>query len=86
MKLKVLDPNLSQAHWLEVHADGCADLRKRARHSHQQRGEGAFTIEADTLSEAAAKAASDFIAEGSMTLESALKEIHFAPCVKLAVR
>jgi hypothetical protein len=60
-------------YWMEVHSSEC-----------QCRGNGGATFSAATLTEAAADLASDFIDEGSMTVEAARDEhIHFAPCVKL---
>ena len=83
MKLTVLDPN-STNFWMEAHKAGCADLKKRDRFG-MPKGRGAWTMEADTLTEAAEVIAGDFLEEGSMSVEEALGHIHFAPCVDLPV-
>lgn len=80
--LRVLDPNqVEKGYWMEVHADGCADLSRGRRG--QTKGAGSWTIEAATMREAAIAISSDFIAEGSMTEDEALEHVYFAPCVKL---
>jgi hypothetical protein len=79
MKLAALDPNSAQDHWMEVHKAGCADTTRRGKRVH-------WTFDAATLTEAAEEVASDFLDEGSMTIEDALADIHFAPCVTLPVR
>jgi hypothetical protein len=77
--LAVLDPN-DTPNWMEVHKAGCQHLtRGRGR----SKGENAWTLEAGSLTEAATEIAHDFIAEGSMTVEEAVENIHWAPCVKL---
>jgi hypothetical protein len=81
--LTVLDPNFTGAHWMEVHAEGCADLRRKIWRGYLK-GDGAWTIAVSSLTEAAQSIAGDFIAEGSMTVEDAIDEhIHFANCVHL---
>jgi hypothetical protein len=77
MQLVLIDTNETD-YWMEVHKAGCGAIGRRA-HVY-----GEATFAASTLTEAAADLASDFIDEGSMTLEDARDEhIHFAPCVKL---
>jgi len=75
MNLTIVDTNHAR-YWMEVHKTGCTDLLRL-------RGPQQSTFEADSLTEAAADLAADFIAEGSMTVERALQHIHFAPCVRL---
>lgn len=80
MNLTLIDCNSPKAQneaWMVVHATGCADIRRYGP------GNQNCTLDASTVTEAAADLASDFIAEGSMTLDQALDDIHFAPCVKL---
>lgn len=86
MKLAVLDPN-STDHWMEVHKAGCADLKKRDRHG-VPRGMGAWTLEADNLTDATWAVASDFIAERDEPEAESVAEfrdqhIYWAPCVVL---
>jgi hypothetical protein len=76
-KLYVVSAN-SDHGWMAVHRADCAETRKLA-----ERGAGGYIIEAETLTGAAVVLASDFIAEGSMTIEQALGYITFMPCVKL---
>lgn len=78
MKLHVIRP---QEHWLAVHKAGCADLRRIHPMSEDRRYP--WMEDHESLTEAAESIASDFIAEGSMTVEEALNEIHFFPCVTL---
>jgi hypothetical protein len=66
-------------YWMEIHAAGCS--HKKARVS-----QGASSFTAISLTDAALEIASDFINEGSMTVEEARdSHIHFAPCVNLPV-
>jgi hypothetical protein len=79
MRLVVLDPNATP-YWMEVHKAGCADLSKGPRG--RAKAQGAWTVEADTLTEAAEDIAGDFLAEGSMTVDEAIDEhIHWSPCM-----
>lgn len=72
--ISIVDPNFSKA-WAEVHKAGCSHLGKR-KPVH-------YTLEEiGSRVEAAEEIASDFIDEGSMTVEDALHAIHFAPCLK----
>lgn len=79
MRLRILNSDPA-GHWLSVHRQGCQHL-KRTRHW----DEGGFewVEDHDTLTAAAESIASDFIAEGSMTVEESLDHIHFYPCVDL---
>ena len=70
-------------HWLEAHKTGCQHLNRNPQHKHNVRHGIAWTEDHETLRSAAESFASDFIDEGSMTVEDALSSIHFAPCVKL---
>jgi len=70
-------------HWLEAHRTGCQHLSRNAAHKHNVKHGLVWTEDHATLTSAAESFASDFIAEGSMTVEDALASIHFAPCVKL---
>lgn len=70
-------------HWLEVHKTGCQHLSRNAAHRHNVKHGLVWTEDHETIRDAAESFASDFIAEGSMTVEDALGSIHFAPCVKL---
>lgn len=81
MKLTVLiEGGRQQSHWMEVHRTGCKDLAKhRGSDPHNLR----WVEDHDSLTDAAESFASDFIAEGSMTVETALRDVHFAPCVTL---
>lgn len=79
--LVVLDVNKTQ-HWNEVHKAGCKDLAKTDRHG-RQRGHDAWSISAHSRTDAARIIGSDFLQEGSMTLQDVLDSIHFAPCVSL---
>jgi len=73
MKISIVDPNFSEA-WVEVHKAGCQHLgRRKPVH---------YSEEAESRADAASLIASDFIQEGSMTLEDALNAIQFAPCLK----
>jgi len=83
MRLTVLNPNAAsvRGHWMEAHRTGCAHLNLRRdgiRSDH-----ACWELDADTLEEAARIIGADFIDEGSMTLADCVREIHFAPCVKL---
>lgn len=85
MKLTVLDPN-NTPHWMEVHAAGCADLKKMYRGVY--RGYGSWALEADNLTDATWAIASDFIAERDEPEAESVAdfrdhEIHWAPCVTL---
>lgn len=80
MKLTVLIDGGNSGKWMEIHKTGCADLNK-FRHSDNH---GLKWVEEHaTKTEAAESFASDFIAEGSMTLADALADMHFAPCVTI---
>lgn len=79
MKVRIL--NNDGNHWLAVHKDGCAHLK---RNRHWDEGEFAWVEDHDTLTEIADSIASDFIAEGSMTVDEARDDhIYFYPCVTL---
>ena len=68
--------------WMEVHKTGCRDIR---RNIHRDSHEGMWTEDHDSLTSAAESFASDFIDEGSMTIEDALSAIYFYPCVTLPI-
>jgi hypothetical protein len=79
MKLKIFGSNLkdqSKGQFV-VHAADCADCAKL----HKLGEHCSIEEHADALSVSRA-IWSDMIAEGSMTAEEGLMEIHFAPCVK----
>lgn len=78
MKIAVLYPfeASKRGHWHEAHAEGCAHLKFR--------GAQVWVIEASSKEAAAEQIAADWLAEGCMTLADAVRDIHFAPCVKLA--
>lgn len=80
MNLTIL--NTVNEHWLEVHRTGCQHLNRRPLRYQDQ----SWTEDHESLSAAAESFACDFIAEGSMTPEEALDEVHFAPCVTLPLK
>jgi deoxycytidylate deaminase len=68
----------------EIHATGCRDIARKARHcSHG----GTWTEEHDSITSLAESFACDFIAEGSMSADEALGWVSqgVMPCVKLPV-
>ena len=66
--------------WMACHKAGCKHV---TRSKFPETLQWPDIFEAATLAEAAAYMASDFIAEGSMTVDEAIGYITFAPCVKL---
>ena len=73
MRIAVVDPNYSDA-WIEAHKEGCQHLgRRKPVH---------YVLEADSREAFASQAASDFIDEGSMTLEEVVGNTKFAPCLR----
>ena len=77
--LALIDPNLiADGAWNEVHDASCADLHRYGK------GRGATIFPAASLVDAAWVVAGDFIGEGIMeTVDDAIAEIHWMPCVKL---
>lgn len=79
MKLKIFGANLkdqSKGQFV-VHAADCADCGKL-------KGEQCVTEEHSDMLSVSRSIFSDMIAEGSMSANDGLGEIHFAPCVKLS--
>lgn len=66
--------------WMEVHKTGCRDI---LRNLYSDAHNGQWVENHDSLSSCAESVASDFIAEGSMTIDDALSAIKFYPCVTL---
>jgi len=66
-------------YWIEVHRDGCSHIN-RVSTTYYGRG---WTAEVESLTDIAIEAGSDFLNEGSMTMQDVLRDIHFAPCVRL---
>ena len=66
--------------WMEVHKTGCRDIKRK---SYRDAHSGQWTEDHDSLTSAAESFASDFINEGSMTIDDALAAIYFYPCVTL---
>lgn len=81
MNITIFGPNLRDQSkgTFVVHATGCADCGKLSR-------EQQYTVEASTYEAIADDIYSDMIAEGSMTTNDAMQDIHFSPCVKLVHR
>ncbi len=72
MRISVVDPNFTSS-WMEAHKEGCQHLGTRKPVQ--------WAFEAETRNDAAREIAQDFIHEGSMALEDALRAIHWAPCL-----
>jgi hypothetical protein len=80
MRLKIFGANLrdqSKGQFV-VHAADCADCKKL-----EKIGEHCCVEEHASCLSVSASIWSDCIAEGSMTADDGMNEIHFAPCVKI---
>lgn len=81
MKLNIYGPNLRDQSkgTFVVHAADCKDCGKL-------RGENRYSNEFGTIQEAARAMYSDQINEGPTTIEDAVQDMHFAPCVTIPLK
>lgn len=83
MKVHIIGPNLPDQSKgsFHVHAEGCADVERSVNYrSPDFATDKRITWEARSQLDVAAQTYADQIAEGSMTAEDGVFDMHFFPC------
>lgn len=81
----IFGPNLNDDRkgTFHVHAQDCADCRKYGPGTKFGGDDHGWTLRVDSRDEVGADIDDGHIAEGSMTIEDAVADCYFAPCVTL---
>lgn len=82
MLIDVHGPNLpskeQRVGYFHAHAHGCRDSKRLAK----TMSETPYAFEADSVEAVALMIYGDSIAQGEMTVDDAVADIHFCPCTK----